>query len=172
MKQEDAGKREYTEGYVYKLESLKQALGDKAYDHKYDDILYLPHPVSTKHPQMSLEDRAAQFSPFAALTGHKEVLSEVGRVTDARVELDENMKAILDEKLRILLEQENAWAGKPPVAAITYFIPDDKKSGGSYRTIQGQIRKADEQGQWIQMTDGTEIPVCDILDIHIEEGKD
>lgn len=192
MKQEDAGKTEYMEGYAYRLESLKQALGDKAYDHKYDDILYLPHHVSTKHPQMSLEDRAAQFSPFAALTGHKEVLSEAGRVTDARVELDENMKAILDEKLRILLEQikgqvngqekaqgkwrknqqENAWADKRPEAAITYFVPDDKKSGGSYRTIQGQIGKTDEQGQWMQMTDGTVIPICDIVDIHIEEGKD
>lgn len=136
-----------------------------AYDHKYDDILYQPHHVSTKHPQMSLADRAAQFSPFAALTGHKEALFETGRLTDARVELDENMKAILDEKLRILLEQANERTDEQPDAVITYFVPDDKKSGGRYMTVQGRIKKVDEYGKWIKMLDGTEIPICDILEI-------
>lgn len=135
----------------------------RAYDHKYDDILYLPHHVSTKHPQMSLTDRAAQFSPFAALTGHKEALFETGRLTDARVELDENMKAILDEKLRLLLAQ----ADEQPEAVITYFIPDDKKSGGAYVTVQGRIKKFDEYSQTLKMMDGTEIRICEILEIQI-----
>lgn len=133
------------------------------YDHKYDDILYLPHHVSKKHPQMSLADRAAQFSPFAALAGHKEALWETGRVTDARVELDENMKAILDGKIQILLEQADA----QPETAITYFVPDDKKAGGKYMTVQGCIKKIDEYGQVIKLTDGTEIQICDILDIQM-----
>ena len=106
---------------------------------KYEDMWYMSHPVSKKHPQMSLYDRAAQFSPFAALTGHEAAIQEEARLTEAKVELDESEKEQLNETLRELLER---YDGHPEVT-VTYFQPDTKKEGGTYVTESGKIRKLD-----------------------------
>ena len=95
--------------------------------HKYDDIIGLPHPVSVKHPRMAREDRAAQFSPFAALTGYDAAISETQRLTEKRRELDENKKAELDAKMADLVRQLD----EHPTVRITYFKEDDRKDGGA-----------------------------------------
>ena len=128
---------------------------------KYDDILHLPHHVSRSHPHMPRADRAAQFSPFAALTGYKEAIGDTGRRTENRMELEEDMKIILDEKLRMLQEQ----AAEHPKAAITYFLPDERKEGGTYSTVHDCIKKIDPYRQVLVMQDGTEIPLADIIEI-------
>ncbi len=102
---------------------------------EYDDLIYLPHPVSRKHPPMSAMDRAAQFSPFSALTGYEAVLREAGRLTDSRAELSEYSRDILDQKQQILLDA----APTHPEITITYFIPDRRKQGGAYGTLMGCI---------------------------------
>lgn len=91
---------------------------------KYDDIIHLPHHVSAKHPQMPALDRAAQFSPFAALTGYETAIAETARLVDRRIELDENRKEELDEKLQMAREQ----LALEPEIAVTYFVPDAKKT--------------------------------------------
>lgn len=128
---------------------------------KYDDIIHLPHHESTKHPKMPALDRAAQFSPFAALTGHNAAITETSRLTDSRVELDEIRKEELDERLQRIRE---SLAHKPQVS-ITYFVPDAKKEGGAYLTITGSIRKIEENKRQIIMEDGTVIPMNDIYEI-------
>ena len=94
---------------------------------KYGDIINLPHPTSLNHPRMSLHDRAAQFSPFAALTGHHTAIAETGRLTDQRIELDESEIARVDAALQHLQEL----LPERPTVSITYFVPDERKSGGS-----------------------------------------
>ena len=98
---------------------------------KYDDIINLPHPTSQNHPRMSLHDRAAQFSPFAALTGHHAAIAETGRLTDQRIELDESEIARVDAALQHLQEL----LPERPTVSITYFVPDERKNGGSYQTV-------------------------------------
>lgn len=102
----------------------------------YDDIINLPHPNSAKHPRMSMIDRAAQFSPFATLTGHGAAIEETARLTDRRIELTEEEKTVLDEKLRLLLETGGE-------GMITYFLPDERKDGGAYVAKLGTIKKID-----------------------------
>ena len=119
--------------------------------HKYDDIIHLPHPTSKKHPRMSAWNRAAQFSPFAALTGHGEAIRETERLTDTFTELLEDQKAQLDEQLQLLREHLSF----RPSVEITFFQPDDKKSGGSYLTVQGQVKKLDDDNRRILFADGT-----------------
>ena len=104
---------------------------------KYSDILHLPHPVSEKHPRMPMQDRAAQFSPFAALTGYEEAIYETGRLTEEKTELGEEEKAILDRKQRLLLEKLDEF----PALTVTYFVPDEKKSGGAYIRKAGNLKK-------------------------------
>ena len=127
---------------------------------KYKDMLHLPHPVSATHPRMSLQNRAAQFSPFAALTGYDDALRERARLTDRFIELDEDRKQELDRQLYYIHEH---LAQKPPVK-ITYFVPDFQKDGGSYRTLEGYIQKIDETAMKIFMND-TEIPINKIYQI-------
>lgn len=131
------------------------------YDRKYDDIINLPHHVSKKHPQMSLYARSAQFAPFAALTGYEEAIKEIARETSARIEIDEEMKSVLDSKLQILLEKISL----KPELSITYFIPDSSKDGGQYVTTEGIIKKIDMYNQYIYLEDSTEIPINEIIDI-------
>lgn len=131
------------------------------YDRKYDDIINLPHHVSKKHPQMSLYARSAQFAPFAALTGYEEAIKETARETSARIEIDEEMKSLLDSKIQILLEKINL----KPELSITYFIPDFSKDGGQYVTTEGIIKKIDMYNQYIYLEDSTEIPINEIIDI-------
>lgn len=130
---------------------------------KYDDMIHLPHHVSSVHPRMPMLDRAAQFSPFAALTGYESAIQETARLTDRRMELDEDAKADLDQKLRLL----DMSPEQPPVA-LTYFQPDEKKSGGAYITITGRIKKMDEYARVIVLTDGRSINIDDLLELESE----
>lgn len=128
---------------------------------KYDDIINLPHPDPKKHVRMSLENRAAQFSPFAALTGHNEAIKETARLTDHKIELEED--AITDIN-RTLLEIRDSIGTKPKVV-VTYFVPDNKKSGGKYITATVNIEKIDYSNNMIVTSDNTKIAVHNILDI-------
>jgi hypothetical protein len=127
----------------------------------YEDILNLDRPVSETRPKMSQLDRAAQFSPFAALTGYGDAIDETGRLTQTRVELDEHQKSLLDERLRALA----ARIGSAPELTATWFVPDAKKAGGAYVTRTGRLRRIDPARRLLQLTDGTEIPIEDIYDI-------
>lgn len=128
-------------------------------DDSYEDIIHLPHHVSKTHPPMSLHDRAAQFSPFAALTGYDAAIAETGRLTEERVELDEQSRARLDAHLHRLLEYPNAQVH------ITHFVPDARKDGGSYEEKTGFIKKIDAHSRTIVMTDGTKIPIDNVVEI-------
>ncbi len=130
---------------------------------KYDDIINLPHPTSQNHPRMSLHDRAAQFSPFAALTGYHAAIKETGRLTDQRIELDESEIARVDAELQRLQEL----LPDRPTVSITYFVPDEKKAGGSYRTVSGEVKRIDVVAGVIQMTDRREIPIKDVFSVEI-----
>ena len=126
--------------------------------HRYDDIIGLPHHRSAARPHMPLIDRAAQFSPFAALTGYEAVITETARQTDRRIELDEDAKAVITQKLQIVLEH----ISERPELTVTWFQPDRKKGGGAYVTATGVVKRIDEHEQVILMTDGTRIPICDV----------
>lgn len=132
--------------------------------HKYDDIINLPHHVSKRHPQMSLMNRAAQFSPFAALTGHEAAIQETARLTDSFIELSEDRKERLDEQLQMIMENLE----QKPECEITYFQPDEKKTGGSYVTVCGRIKKVDRFEQKIMFTDGTALPINHLFAIRGE----
>ena len=130
----------------------------------YDDIIELPHHVSAVHPQMSLADRAAQFSPFAALTGHEEAILETARLTEEFIELDEGRKEQINEKLKYLRENQ---AGKPEIT-VTYFQKDIRKNGGAYVTVRGQVKRIDEYECQVILTDGTGIAMEQIFSIEGE----
>ena len=127
----------------------------------YDDIINMPYYGSTRQKKMSMIDRAAQFSPFAALTGHGEAVKETERLTESFVELDENMKAVLDERIQII----KAVLSKKPEIRITYFVPDQRKDGGNYMEIRGVVKKISEFKRILTMEDGTEIPFDHISEI-------
>ena len=128
---------------------------------EYDDIINLPHHVSRKHPQMSIHDRAAQFAPFAALTGHGEAIAETARLTDRKIELDDYEVLKLDEKLLILQEH----IMEMPEISVTYFCPDEKKEGGKYVTVTKALRKINEMERTLLMEDGMQIRIEDILEV-------
>lgn len=130
---------------------------------KYEDILHLPHPISKRHPQMPLADRAAQFAPFAALTGHEDAVRETARLTDSRVELDEGQREQLDQRLSLLLQAMRENPGLEPEVTITYFQPDEKKAGGAYVSVYGQVKKVDEYRRVILLKDGTALPMDEIV---------
>lgn len=127
----------------------------------YDDIINLPHPVSQRHPQMSMHDRAAQFSPFAALTGHGAAIEETERETDARADLGEDERENLNRQLCLLRDHLE----EQPQVAITYFEPDSRKAGGAYVTIRGIVRKMDMTERYIQMMDRRQILIDNIRNI-------
>lgn len=126
---------------------------------RYDDIIDLPHPVSQRHPQMPLADRAAQFSPFAALTGLDAALQETARLTDQRITLDEYEQAELDKMLQAVREA----APQHPAVEITYFQPDARKAGGQYVTSVGHVKRIAEYEQQLILTEGTCIPLAEII---------
>ena len=130
---------------------------------KYEDIINMPHHVSKKHPQMSLEARSAQFAPFAALVGYEDAVEETARLTTSKKEINEEQKAILDNKLQTIKKNISH---KPKITFI-YFVPDSKKQGGKYVTITGNIIKIDEYNQKIILEDKTQIPILDIIEIII-----
>ncbi len=129
----------------------------------YDDIIHLPHHVSATHPHMSAIDRAAQFSPFAALTGYDAAIKETARLTDKRVELDESMKDALSNNLQMIADRLK----EHPEIAITYFQPDAKKNGGAYVIVINTVKKIDVYKRIVVMTDGIVIPVDEIISIDI-----
>lgn len=129
--------------------------------HQYDDIINLPHHTSPTRPRMSAIDRAAQFSPFAALTGYDAAVKETARLTEERIELDEYAKADLDAKLQMI---HDSFADNPEIS-ITYFIPDERKAGGAYVTVTGTIKKIDTYEQNLIMTEGQIIPINEIIQL-------
>lgn len=133
-------------------------------EHRYDDIINLPHHVSKKHPPMSLLNRAAQFSPFAALTGHKEAIQETARLTDSFIELSEDRKEQLDEQIQQIRENLEL---EPEIEAV-YFQPDDKKDGGAYVTICGRVKRISGYERRIIFTDGTALPIDYLFSIRGE----
>ena len=133
-------------------------------NHQYDDILSLPRPVSPSHPPMPLIDRAAQFSPFAALTGFEAAVQEAARLTEVRPELDESRKEQLNACLQLLKTHSRA----RPQAEICYFKPDERKAGGACVTVTGAVKKVDDFAGRVTMADGTVIPMEDILNIKAE----
>lgn len=130
----------------------------------YDDIINLPHHQSLTRPHMSAYDRAAQFSPFAALTGYEDAVAETARLTDKKAELDEYGKSDLNERLNIIQDTLD----EQPKVSITYFLPDKKKSGGEYVTVSGCVKKIDEYEHIVVMLDATKIPIDDIAEINGE----
>ncbi len=127
----------------------------------YDDIINLPRHVSPSRPPMSREKRAAQFAPFAALTGHEEAVKETARLTDKRIYLDETVKTKLNEKLRIVNEK----LGHKTEITITYFQPDDNKAGGEYTSISGIVKRIDDYERVLIMEDGSKIEIDEIINI-------
>lgn len=128
---------------------------------KYEDIINLPHHVSKTRPQMPMSDRAAQFAPFAALTGYDSAIKETGRLTDKRIELDEEALTALSMKLQFLMDAID----EEPEVEITYFKPDERKAGGSYLKITGIVKKLDEYERVLVLISGQKIKLDDIMDV-------
>ena len=133
---------------------------------KYDDIINLSHHISKKHPKMSMDERAAQFAPFAALVGYEDAVEETARITTQRIELNEEERNALDIKLQMLNEQIRIQIY--PNVVIMYFVPDLKKDGGKYIKISGTVKKIDEYKQLIILDDKTEIPISEIISVNGE----
>ena len=132
----------------------------------YNDIINLPHHVSEKRLPMSMADRAAQFSPFAALTGYDAAIKETARLTDKKIELDEGALALLDMKFQLLMES----LPDEPEVAITYFKPDERKEGGAYINAHGFVKKVDDLERLVIMRSGTKIPMDDVIGIEFAGG--
>ena len=133
-------------------------------NHAYDDIIRLPHPTSRKHPRMSMEERAAQFAPFAALTGFGGVIRETGRLTDKQVELGESDQVELERVLTFLDSQEE----EHPMIKVTYFLPDTYKEGGTYVTVTGHLKRIDQVEGALLLWEGVRVPIQDIRSVGID----
>ena len=131
---------------------------------KYDDIIDLPHHVSANRPRMSMIDRAAQFSSFAALTGYEEAVEETARLTENKLELTEESKLMISDKLQCMC----ANICSHPCVTITYFVPDTKKDGGAYVTVTGTVKRIDEYDRYVVLCDKTKIQIDQIWNIKIE----
>lgn len=132
--------------------------------HEYDDIIGLPHHVSSTRPPMPVSDRAAQFSPFAALTGYDDAVKETARLTDHRLELDEGVREMLNKKLLILQK----YRVEKPQVKITCFVSDASKEGGMYRDVTGTVKRVDDYRHTVTMHEGPEILIEDISGIEGE----
>lgn len=128
---------------------------------EYDEIINLPHPTSKKHPRMAISDRAAQFSPFAALTGYEDAIDETARITADKVELEEDRK----EQINAVLYEIKERIQEQPYIQVTYFEPDQQKEGGSYKTIRGRVQKFDLLEGKMILTSGQQIIYHDITDL-------
>lgn len=128
----------------------------------YEDIINLPHPAPARRPRMAAAGRAAQFSPFAALTGYEAQVKEAARLTDRKIELTEEEKGVLDAKLRRL----TAAGGE---AVFTWFLPDSRKEGGAYTAEAGTVRRVDGLARTVTLDSGTVIPLEDLRDIEPAE---
>ena len=130
-------------------------------DRNYDDMINMPCPTSPRHPRMPKADRAAQFAPFAALTGYDAAIDETGRLPDQKIDISEDMREKLDLKQNFLADIID----EQPEISVTYFVPDKKKSGGSYVTVNGRLKQIDEYEQLIILTDGKKIPIQEVYSI-------
>ena len=133
-------------------------------DDRYAQILHHPRPVSHRRLPMPVRDRAAQFAPFAALTGYDDAITEEGRLTSSKIELDENELERLDRALTYLTEHRS----QRPSVTVTYFVPDEKKSGGAYISREGAFKAVDRDRRLIILTDGSAIPIPDVLMLESE----
>ncbi len=129
----------------------------------YDDIIGLPHPTSLTHPRMSLLNRAAQFAPFAALTGFEEAITETARTTQEKTELSEASQAVIDAHLNEI--DSRCAAHDFPWVTITYFCPDHTKEGGMYRTMNACVRRIDPTARKVILKDGMELPIDDLYSV-------
>ena len=134
---------------------------------KYKDIIDLPHHQSLRRPRMAMIDRAAQFSPFAALTGHNDAIIETARLTDRKIELDEGAKSIINEKIQMISD----FLFEKPTVTFTHFEPDIKKEGGTYLNTTGTVKRIDEFKREIILTDGRIILIEHIYDIESDLFK-
>lgn len=132
----------------------------------YDDIINLPHHESRRHPRMSMLNRAAQFAPFAALTGYDDAIEETSRLTDRMIDLDSDVKVDLDRTMAILRSILDD-SGSLPQVTITFFIPDVYKDGGSYNTIKTSVKSIDDVERCVILPDGQKIPISNIVDMTI-----
>ena len=128
-------------------------------DHRYDDIIGLPHPDPARHPRMSMAERAAQFAPFAALTGYAEAIRETARQTEERRELDDQERAALDKALSEIRDH----LAEHPAVSLTYFMADRRKAGGTYLTIEGRVRNIDDAARTLVLENGKVLPLRDIV---------
>ena len=133
-------------------------------NNRYNEIINLPHHVSKTRPQMPMSDRAAQFAPFAALTGYDSAIKETGRLTDEKIEMDEEALNILNMKFQTLVDSLD----DEPEVTFTYFKPDERKAGGAYIEITGTVKKVDDFERLIVMQNGTKMPMDDIQNIEGE----
>ncbi len=127
----------------------------------YEDIIHLPHHVSKTRPPMSMAERAAPFSPFAALTGYDDAILETGRLTDEKLEAGEERLAVLNTQFRILMDH----LADHPEVSVTYFVPDDRKSGGAYVTVKGRVKKVNDFDRFLVLQDGLRIPMDDVAEM-------
>lgn len=128
---------------------------------KYDDIIGLPHHVSKTRPQMPMSDRAAQFAPFAALSGYAEAIKEVNRVTEEKVELDEDALAALNLKFQLIVNSID----RRPEVTITFFVPDERKQGGAYQTVTDRVVQVKRFERMIILQDGSRIPMDSVIEV-------
>lgn len=131
---------------------------------RYDDIIDLPRHVSARHRPMAMQDRAAQFSPFAALTGYGDAIAETARLTDARAVLDEETQALLNRRVAVLCREQSS----RPLVRLVCFESDPAKEGGAYVTVEGRVRRVDLESGLLCLTDGSQIPLADICRIEGE----
>lgn len=129
----------------------------------YDDIINLPHHESKVHPKMSLYNRSAQFAPFAALTGYDDAIIETARLTDKRINIDDGLKELINNNLQKIESMVNEY----PLIEVTYFVKDKKKDGGSYITINGNIKRIDTDNNLIILTNNTKIPISEIINVKL-----
>ena len=130
----------------------------------FDVIIDLPRPVSRKHPPMPMMKRAAQFLPFAALTGFEGEIAEAARLTETAPELSEDALAALDEQLSLLRQL----LPNQPRVTVTRFLPDERKAGGHFETLTGQVRRVDEAGRALILTDGVRIDLDTVVELTVE----
>ena len=130
---------------------------------RYDDIINLPHHVSTNHPRMSMHDRAAQFAPFAALVGYDDAVAETARLTESRPELDEQEQRAINERLAYIADHIH----EQPEVRIKYFVPDERKSGGVIVVTSGKVKKISGADATITLADGCKIRLSGIVDLSI-----
>lgn len=163
MEEKREDKQEKTSAYRQSFHNRFQSGFQNKREEKnpYADLMNLPHHVSSSRPKMPVSDRAAQFAPFAALTGHGAAIRETARLTEDRVELDENSRALLDRRLQLI--REKIQIQEHPLITVTYFQPDALKEGGTYEMTTGSVKKIDEYAHAIVMMEGCRIPIGEIV---------